>query len=124
MSTKSTSSTKKKISTKTANQTTNKKISLKTKDDKMLERVEKYVDKNREKTSQEILERKRKRPANNYKEWDLDVLISRVSIESKPKENTKEISKWILYIIYTIILIIILIFTVKFFLAWNIPQNW
>ena len=37
-------------------------------EDKMLEKVEKYVDKNREKTSQEILERKRKRPANNYKE--------------------------------------------------------
>ena len=93
-------------------------------EDKMLEKVEKYVDKNREKTSQEMIERKKKRPTNNYKEWDLDVLISRVSIESKPKEITKEISKWILYIIYTIILITILIFTVKFFLAWNIPQNW
>ena len=93
-------------------------------EDKMLEKVENYVDKNREKTSQEMMERKKKRSDNNYKEWDLDVLISRVTIESKPKENTKEISKWILYIIYTIILIIILIFTVKFFLAWNIPQNW
>ena len=91
-------------------------------EDKMLEKVEKYVDKNREKTSQEMMERKKKRSDNKYKEWDLDVLISRVTIESKPKENTKEISKWILYIIYTIILIIILIFTVKFFLTLNIPQ--
>lgn len=94
-------------------------------EDKMLEKVEKYVDKNREKTSQEILERKRKRPANNYKEWDLDVLISRVSIESKPNNKTKETSKLILYILYTLIIITILIFIVKFFFVWNIlPQNW
>ena len=94
-------------------------------EDKMLEKVEKYVDKNREKTSQEILERKRKRPTNNYKEWDLDVLISRVSIESKPNNKTKETSKLILYILYTLIIIAILIFIVKFFFVWNIlPQNW
>ena len=93
-------------------------------EDKILEKVEKYVDKNREKTSQEILERKRKRPTNNYKEWDLDVLISRVSIESKPKDRTKKTSKLILYIIYTIIIIAILTFIIKFFFAWNMPQNW
>jgi hypothetical protein len=34
----------------------------------MLERVEKYVDKNREKTSQEMIERKSKRPAKNFQE--------------------------------------------------------
>lgn len=94
-------------------------------EDKILEKVEKYVDKNWEKTSQEILERKRKRPTNNYKEWDLDVLISRVSIESKPNNKTKETSKLILYILYTLIIIAILIFIVKFFFVWNIlPQNW
>ncbi len=37
-------------------------------EDKILEKVEKYVDKNWEKTSQEMMERKRIRPANNYKE--------------------------------------------------------
>ena len=37
-------------------------------EDKMLEKVEKYVDKNREKTSQEMIERKNKRPAQNFKE--------------------------------------------------------
>ena len=93
-------------------------------EDKMLEKVEKYVDKNREKTSQEMMERKKKRSDNKYKEWDLDVLISRVSIESKPKDKTKKTSKLILYIIYTIIIITILIFFVKFFFAWNTPQNW
>ena len=93
-------------------------------EDKMLKKVEKYVDKNREKTSQEIMERKSKRPTKNFQEWDLDVLISRVSIESKPKDKTKKTSKLILYIIYTIIIITILIFFVKFFFAWNMPQNW
>jgi hypothetical protein len=34
----------------------------------MLEKVEKYVDKNREKTSQEMAERKSKRPAKQYQE--------------------------------------------------------
>jgi len=93
-------------------------------EDKMLEKVEKYVDKNREKTSQEMIERKSKRPTKKYQEWDLDVLISRVSIESKPKENVKETSKIILYIIYAAIIITILIFIAKFFFTWNIPQNW
>lgn len=124
MSTKSITSRKKWISIKTANQANNKRISEKTKDDRMLEKVEKYVDKNREKTSQEMIERKSKRPTKKYQEWDLDVLISRVSIESKPKENVKETSKIILYIIYAAIIITILIFIAKFFFAWNIPQNW
>lgn len=93
-------------------------------EDKMLEKVEKYVDKNREKTSQEMIERKSKRPTKKYQEWDLDVLISRVSIESKPKKNVKETSKIILYIIYAAIIITILIFIAKFFFTWNIPQNW
>jgi len=124
MSTKSITSRKKWTSIKTANQANNKRISEKTKDDRMLEKVEKYVDKNREKTSQEIIERKSKRPTKKYQEWDLDVLISIVSIESKPKGNVKETSKTILYIIYAAIIITILIFIAKFFFAWNIPQNW
>lgn len=96
-----------------------------TKEDKLLEKIERYVDRNREKTSQEMMERKKKRPTNNFQKWDLDVLISRVSIESKPQEKTKEISKLILYIIYTVIIIAVLAFIIKFFFIWNIlPQNW
>ena len=124
MSTRSITSRKKWTSIKTANQVNNKRISGKTKDDRMLEKVEKYVDKNREKTSQEMIERKSKRPTKKYQEWDLDVLISRVSIESKPNVKTKKTSKLVLYIIYTIINIAILVFIAKFFFAWNIPQNW
>ena len=37
-------------------------------EDKMLKKVEKYVDKNREKTSQEIMERKSKRPIKKFQE--------------------------------------------------------
>ncbi len=98
-----------------------KNIKLK-KEERMLNKVEKYVDKNREKTSQEMIERKSKRPIKNYQEWDLEVMISRVSVESKPKEKTKEISKRIVNIIYIIILLVIIIFTVKYFFVWNAPQ--
>jgi hypothetical protein len=44
-----------------------KNIKLK-KEDRMLEKVEKYVDKNREKTSQDMIERKSKRPIREYQE--------------------------------------------------------
>ena len=92
-------------------------------DDKMLEKVEKYVDKNREKVSQKMIEKRSKRYTKNYQEWDLEVLISRVGIESKPKDKTKETSKLILYIIYAVILIVVLIFVVKCFFVWNVSQN-
>ena len=92
------------------------------KEDRMLEKVEKYVDKNREKTSQEMIERKSKRPVRNFQEWDLEVMISRISAESKPKEKTKEVSKWMLYLVYAIIIVLIIIFGVKYFFTWNVPQ--
>jgi len=99
------------------NQTILQKNIKLTGEDKMLEKVERYVDKNREKTSQEMIERKNKRPAVNYQEADLEVMISRISAESKPIEKAKETSKWILYIIYTIIFIVIVIFAVQYFLV-------
>ena len=84
-------------------------------EDKMLEKVEKYVDKNREKTSQEMVERKRKRPAKKFQEWDLELLISRVSIENSTADKNKTRNKWILYIIYIMIIIILLILMINFF---------
>jgi hypothetical protein len=69
-----------------------------------------------------MIERKSKRPAKNFQEWDLEVMISRVNIESKPREKTKEISKRIIYMIYAIIFVIMVIFIAKFFFAWNVPQ--
>ncbi len=125
MSTKSSTSMKKKTSTKNTNKITTNRTSLrsiKSKDDKMLEKVERYVDKKREKTSQEIIERKSKRPAKKYQEWELELMISRVSVESKPKDKVKETSKQILYIIYAIIFLVVLIFIIKYFFIWNIPQ--
>lgn len=122
MSAKSSTSTKKKIPVKA----TSKKISwkmIKTQDDKMLEKIEKYVDMKREKTSQEILERKSKRPVKKFQEADIEVMISRISVESsKPKENTKKISKWVVYMIYVIVLFFVIIFCIKYFFSWNMPQ--
>ena len=55
------------------------------KEDRMLEKVERYVDKNREKTSQEMMERKSKRPTKQYQEGELEVMISRISSKSESK---------------------------------------
>ena len=83
--------------------------------DKILKKVERYVDKNREKTSQEILERKSNRWNKKFQEADLEVMISRIDAESKPDEKTKEISKRSLYIIYIIVFMAIMIFMIKYF---------
>jgi hypothetical protein len=69
-----------------------------------------------------MIERKNKRPAQNFKEWDLEVMISRIDAESKPKEKVKETSKWILYLIYTTIIIAIIAFWIKYFFNSNMPQ--
>lgn len=127
MTKKSSTSSKRKASTKEniKKSTLKKPLTwkiIKTKEDRMLEKVEKYVNKNREKTSQEIMEKKSKRPITKYNAADLEVMISRVSVESKPKEKVQQTSKWILYIIYTIIIIAILIFAIKYFFVWNMPQ--
>ena len=109
-----TSKTKVKKESKKINKQISEDLSY-AKEDKFLKKVENYVDNNREKTSQEIAERKNKRPAKKYQEWDLELMISRINAESKPKEKTKETSKWILYIIYAIIFITIIIFMIKYF---------
>ena len=62
-------------------------------DDRTLKKVEKYVDKNREQTSKEILDRKSKRPATDYQEADLEVMISRISNDSNPKKPTHKNTK-------------------------------
>lgn len=91
-------------------------------EDKMLEKVERYVDKNREKTSQEMQERKSKRAIQNFQKWDLELMISRITTESQSKEHTKKTSKGILYLIYIIIILLILIFVIKYFFVPNVPQ--
>ena len=90
-------------------------------DDKTLKKVEKYVEKKREETSQEMTERKSRRPSAKYQEADLEVMISRISNESQPKNIKKKNRKWIIYTIYAIIMIAILISCIKFFM-WNVSQ--
>lgn len=122
-------SSKSEMTVKTKNKNTSKK-DIKTidenlsyaKEDKMLEKVENYVNKNRENTSKAMIERKQKRPTKKYEKWDLEVMISRISTESKPKEKTKEISKLAVYTIYTIIFIAIMIFIIKYFFLWFASQ--
>ena len=83
-------------------------------DDKILKKVEKYVDKNREKTSQEIIERKKNKSSQNYQNADLEVMISRIDAESKPKVKTREISRRIANILYIVIIFTVLIFVVRY----------
>lgn len=92
------------------------------KEDKMMKKIEKYVDKNREKTSQKIMERKNNRVDMKWQEGNLELMISRIYTESNATSKTKSVSKSILYIIYTIIIILILIFIIKYFSAINMPQ--
>ena len=127
MSTKLSTPTRKKISTKKTVKESKPKKDLtwkivRTKEDKMLEKVEKYVDKNREKISQEIIEKKNKRQITKYSATDLEIMISRIDNESKKEKKTKKISKWILLILYAIIIIAILIFVIKYFFIEKIPQ--
>lgn len=91
-------------------------------DDRTLKKVEKYVDKNREQTSKEMLDRKIKRPATKYQEADLEVMISRISDESNPKKPTHKNTKKVIYAIYIIIMIAFMIFCIKYFFMWNLPQ--
>ena len=90
-------------------------------DDKILKKVEKYVDTKREQTSKEIIEKKSKRPATKYQEADLEVMISRISNDSQPKNLKNKSSKKVLYVIYIIIMIAIVTFCIKFFM-WNLSQ--
>lgn len=86
-----------------------------TKDEKILKKVENYVDQKREQTSTEIMERKSKRPTTKYQKGDLEVMISRISEDSKPKESTKKTSKLIMWIIYAFIIFVILMMCAKIF---------
>ena len=92
------------------------------KDDKTLKKVEKYVDSKREETSKEIVERKSKRPATKYQEGDLEVMISRISSESQPKNLKRKKYQRIIYAIYTIIMVAIVVSCIKHFFMWNLSQ--
>ena len=92
------------------------------KDDKTLKKVEKYVDSKREQTSKEIIEKKSKRPATSYQEADLEVMISRISNESQPKNLKKKNTKKVFYILYIIIMVAIVVFCIKYFFMWNLSQ--
>ena len=112
-----------KLESPKASNTSNTSKNLKQiREDKMFEKVEKYVDKNREKTALEMQERKSKRPNRKYQEWDLEIMISRITTNSKPKRKAQEISKKIIYLIYIILIILILIFAIKYFSLWKVSQ--
>lgn len=92
-----------------------------TSEDKMLKKIEDYVDKNWNETAQKIAEKKSKRPTKHYKKTELEAMISRISIENDSSSVKKDSNKWLIYLIYIIVIIAILLIFSKFY-AWNIPQ--
>lgn len=105
-------------STKISNITNNIK---QTSEDRMLKKIEDYVDRNWNETAQKIAEKKSNRPTKHYKKAELEAMISRISIENDSNSVKKDTNKWLIYLIYFIVIIVILIIFSKFY-AWNIPQ--
>lgn len=90
------------------------------KGDKVLEKVEKIVEKNRETTEKDIIRRKNERKSDDYKDVNLDVMISRISDQSKIQKNSTAATKNFLYLVYFLIIIAIFVFIIKWLL---VPQN-
>lgn len=76
------------------------------KKDKMLTKVEKYVDKERESISENISNKKQKRKNKDLGDVNLEVMISRLKENEKCNKKWKSwnIAKWLLYIVYIIII--------------------
>lgn len=118
---KKTSTTKRKIKAKTTPVSDYIKNVKQTSEDRMLEKIEDYVDKNWAETAQKIAEKRSNRPTRHYKKAELEAMISRVSIENNSSSVRKDNNKWLVYIVYSIIVIAVILFIMKC-IIWNTPQ--
>lgn len=85
--------------------------------DRVLEKVEKMVEKDWEATEKDIIKRKSERNPDDYKDVNLDVMMSRISEQSrKQTKNSTFNTKNLLYFIYLLIIILIIIFSAKWLL--------
>ena len=85
--------------------------------DKVLEKVEKMVEKNWDMTEKDIRKRKSERKPDDFKDINLDVMVSRISEDSKKKSESNVLfTKNLLYFIYFLIIIAIVIFSAKWLL--------
>lgn len=94
---------------------------VKIKWDKVLEKVEKMVEKDWKMTENDIRKRKSERKTDDYKDVNLDVMLSRIAEQSKAKKTGSNFAKNFLYFLYILIIIAILIFVAKWLL---LSQNW
>ena len=75
------------------------------------------VEKDWETTEKDIMKRKSERNPDDYKDVNLDVMMSRVSEQSrKQTKNSTFNTKNLLYFIYLLIIILIIIFSAKWLL--------
>ena len=96
---------------------TSKSITINIKEDKWLEKVEEYVEQERDHISTEISDKKHKRDPDELKHLNLDVMISRLSEESKSSSVSARSTtrKNIMYIVYILITLIVVILCIKTF---------
>ena len=90
-------------------------------DEKILLEVEKFVEKEWDNISHEISQKKSKRNPKDYENINLEVMISRISEDSKPKKKSSNAWKRILYIIYIVLICFTLYIWIRFF-SKNMPH--
>ena len=110
----------KKVSSKSSN-SSNLVKDIEIKWDKVLEKVERLVEKDWEMTEKNIIQRKRERKPDDYKDVNLDVMLSRISEQSKAKKSCSSFMKNFLYFLYFLIIVVIFVFVAKWLLM---SQNW
>ena len=82
-------------------------------DDIITRKVEKFVNKNREKTFKKIEEKRSKRPSIKYQDADLEIMLSRINIQNKQKETSK-FRRLFVYLFCIFFILVVLFFWIKF----------
>lgn len=94
----------------------NKKRNKRSNDDKTLIKIEKYVEKNREKTYKNISEKRWTRKIDNNENNNLETMINKLHEKTKVKKKSPTIAKWILYLIYIMLICISIYIFMKYFI--------
>ena len=97
--------------------------------DKMLKKVENYVDKERETIFQNISNNKKNRKYKSTDDENIEVLLSRIKFieKEKPKRKFKIVARIFLYLVYTIIILSFIYIFLKYILNdWHLKllDNW
>jgi len=92
------------------------KKNTKNNDDKTLIKIEKYVEKNRDKTYKNISKKRWTRKIDNNENNNLETIINKLYDTTKNKKKSPTIAKWILYSIYIMLICISIYIFMKYFI--------